>query len=549
MSNNKEKYKLVRTETLSLHELLKRRSESKKKSYDVSEDEHEQNDVPPEDESMQRKVTYKMLETPENIEDDDTDDVSAINNIVQTISGYETTYNGQVNQFPIAEESMSKPKKIKTQSKLSQLGLSEYEIQNEYSAERSKIGELFRSGDIVEKGLSMLNKNHINYRPYEDSVTRSINVSFEKTYSFGIIAMRRDPNTSNLQFLAVQRRISIGLSELIRLKKENCKPDNLSRLVQDLTAMEQKFLLSLTFDALQNHAIVTKKRWQRQRKAKEYSNRLSFVDQKNFFFNSNPSMTIKSKKQKSSSRRNNDNKKSDKYYFGYGQMDLVDWYGNDNNFKLLENGKTEKPNWRSSSKDFDRNQSSSGSSRSVSGRKRRKRQQKNSQNKAASAKIFRKLQSAEGYEYGPNKYINFAELVEQYPTKKIEQTWGFPKGRQGSERENPLITALREFEEETGFSRNDLALLDTDICIEIFRGLNNKLYRYVYFPAILVSNETPMLNLESFSQISEIQDIDWLDVNIAIQKFSHRIERVSLVLDLYWKSQNKNHALHRLNYL
>jgi 8-oxo-dGTP pyrophosphatase MutT (NUDIX family) len=61
--------------------------------------------------------------------------------------------------------------------------------------------------------------------------------------------------------------------------------------------------------------------------------------------------------------------------------------------------------------------------------------------------------------------------------------WGFPKGRRDYQ-ENDLSCAMREFEEETGYDKNKLILINnvmpfSEICI----GSNYKLYKHSYYIA------------------------------------------------------------------
>ena len=61
-----------------------------------------------------------------------------------------------------------------------------------------------------------------------------------------------------------------------------------------------------------------------------------------------------------------------------------------------------------------------------------------------------------------------------------ETPWMFPKGRR-QEPEPELVCALREFEEETRISSSNIKPVDIDPFEETYFGLDNQLYKTVYF--------------------------------------------------------------------
>jgi ADP-ribose pyrophosphatase YjhB (NUDIX family) len=88
-----------------------------------------------------------------------------------------------------------------------------------------------------------------------------------------------------------------------------------------------------------------------------------------------------------------------------------------------------------------------------------------------------------------------------------EPEWGFPKGRRNS-KERDYETALREFEEETGYNKNTLNNFQNIFSFEeIFMGSNYKCYKHKYYLAYMDYNNS--LNPESDFQKSEVSKVEW----------------------------------------
>ncbi|MDA7464042.1 NUDIX domain-containing protein, partial [Candidatus Poseidonia alphae] len=79
------------------------------------------------------------------------------------------------------------------------------------------------------------------------------------------------------------------------------------------------------------------------------------------------------------------------------------------------------------------------------------------------------------------KDYNLETLLNECDNNWMETEWGFPKGRRNYQ-EKDLNCAFREFEEETGYLRNQVKLIQ-NICPyeEIFTGSNMKSYKHKYF--------------------------------------------------------------------
>jgi 8-oxo-dGTP pyrophosphatase MutT (NUDIX family) len=111
-----------------------------------------------------------------------------------------------------------------------------------------------------------------------------------------------------------------------------------------------------------------------------------------------------------------------------------------------------------------------------------------------------------------NLEYTLESLINESTTTWTEPEWGFPKGRHNNQ-EKDLLCALREFEEETGYSRSSLNIIQNLLPFEeIFTGSNYKSYKHKYYVAFMEnSNEIP----ESY-QYSEVSKIEWKTYDDAI---------------------------------
>ena len=103
-------------------------------------------------------------------------------------------------------------------------------------------------------------------------------------------------------------------------------------------------------------------------------------------------------------------------------------------------------------------------------------------------------------------------LIAESNTNWVEPEWGYPKGRRNYQ-EKDLHCALREFEEETGYPKSYLKVVQNLVPLEeIFTGSNYKSYKHRYYVANL--DVTPIQN--SF-QKTEVSKVEWKTLDEAIQ--------------------------------
>lgn len=89
-------------------------------------------------------------------------------------------------------------------------------------------------------------------------------------------------------------------------------------------------------------------------------------------------------------------------------------------------------------------------------------------------------------------YIN--DIIKETRGLGDEAPWGFPKGRKNSG-ENPVMCAVREFEEETHINRDTLHVWDTPLT-ENFIGSDGRSYATVYYIAEYKPLDAPLTQEE-----------------------------------------------------
>lgn len=99
-----------------------------------------------------------------------------------------------------------------------------------------------------------------------------------------------------------------------------------------------------------------------------------------------------------------------------------------------------------------------------------------------------------------------------------EQEWGFPKGRHNYQ-EKDMACALREFEEETGYLKTNIKIIQNLVPVEeIFTGSNYKSYKHKYFLGYMdfKNNNNNNHNQPSIQDNNEVSMIEWKDYESAL---------------------------------
>jgi 8-oxo-dGTP pyrophosphatase MutT (NUDIX family) len=111
------------------------------------------------------------------------------------------------------------------------------------------------------------------------------------------------------------------------------------------------------------------------------------------------------------------------------------------------------------------------------------------------------------------KFITIKDIITNSKTKWTETEWEFPKGRRNSQ-EKDLDCAIREFEEETGFSQNDIIIIDNLLPFEeMYIGSNHKCYKHKYFLAYMNKSEDSMQNYQK----TEVSKLEWKNIDECLE--------------------------------
>jgi len=125
-----------------------------------------------------------------------------------------------------------------------------------------------------------------------------------------------------------------------------------------------------------------------------------------------------------------------------------------------------------------------------------------------------------------NQLYSLRTFVFDSKTRWYEQEWGFAKGRRNY-RECDIVCALREFEEESGYDRKSVSLIQNLAPLEeIFTGSNYKSYKHCYFIGFIDSDTLPKKEFQK----SEVSKIEWKcydDVIKCIRKYN--VEKIEVV--------------------
>jgi|SRR6478609_292103 len=113
-----------------------------------------------------------------------------------------------------------------------------------------------------------------------------------------------------------------------------------------------------------------------------------------------------------------------------------------------------------------------------------------------------------------NKYINLdiQKWISSSACLYREADYIMPKGRLKFA-ESTRQCALREFSEETGYSRNDVQLIDVPPYVEQFVGTDGKTYRNVFYVGRLKDSARICTKLgDDPNQSKEVRNIGWFNI-------------------------------------
>ena len=132
------------------------------------------------------------------------------------------------------------------------------------------------------------------------------------------------------------------------------------------------------------------------------------------------------------------------------------------------------------------------------------------------------------------RFITLKDFVNESTSKWKETEWEFPKGRR-NQKEKDLECALREFEEETGISKQHICIVENILPFEeTFIGTNYKSYKHKYFLAFI--KEQDDLNNQPFVhfQPSEVSKMEWKTLDQCLESIRpYHLEKKQLIQNVY----------------
>jgi len=127
------------------------------------------------------------------------------------------------------------------------------------------------------------------------------------------------------------------------------------------------------------------------------------------------------------------------------------------------------------------------------------------------------------------------DLIENTKRNWEEPEWGFPKGRR-NHLECDLDCSIREWEEETGYTRNNLDFIQNILPLEeIFTGSNYKSYKHKYYVAEFISNKqdskTDLCDTFERNEVGKMEWKSFFDALYSIRPYNY--EKMILLKNLH----------------
>lgn len=153
----------------------------------------------------------------------------------------------------------------------------------------------------------------------------------------------------------------------------------------------------------------------------------------------------------------------------------------------------------------------------------------NSQHKSEEIASQKKFDSLKQGIFINDELITLDMLIKKSTTSWKETEWEFPKGRRNFQ-EKDVDCALREFEEETGFFKDDLTMVKNILPFEeIFIGSNHKSYKHKYFLAEFNKDIDSLNNY----QRSEVSKLEWKTLAECLESIRpYNLEKKQLILNI-----------------
>lgn len=140
-------------------------------------------------------------------------------------------------------------------------------------------------------------------------------------------------------------------------------------------------------------------------------------------------------------------------------------------------------------------------------------------------------QLKDGLNIKNNVTIKLSNIVKETKYNWSEPEWGFPKGRR-NHLETDLDCALREWQEETGYDKSNIQIIQNLIPFdEVFTGSNYKSYKHKYYVAWFKSDN---FSCNSYER-NEVGKMEWKKIDDALKCIRpYNIERIELIKKIHF---------------
>jgi 8-oxo-dGTP pyrophosphatase MutT (NUDIX family) len=130
-------------------------------------------------------------------------------------------------------------------------------------------------------------------------------------------------------------------------------------------------------------------------------------------------------------------------------------------------------------------------------------------------------------------FYTLKDIVKMSKTSWKETEWEFPKGRR-NQKEKDIDCALREFEEETGISKNRITIIQNILPFEeIFIGSDHKSYKHKYLLAFVENDDMDKTDYLNNYQATEVSKMEWKTIDKCLESIRpYHLEKKNLITNI-----------------
>ena len=129
-----------------------------------------------------------------------------------------------------------------------------------------------------------------------------------------------------------------------------------------------------------------------------------------------------------------------------------------------------------------------------------------------------------------DEVVSLQYFINHSTTQWSETEWEFPKGRKNYQ-EKILECSLREFSEETGYSKNDIKSIENVMPFEeVYVGSNMRAYKHKYYLSVFINDP----DIVTKYQISEVSKVEWKTIDECLECIRpYNLEKKGLITQIH----------------